>query len=325
MEKEFRTSLQKRKASRKDIDFAVTAVKEFEVHLDKIGTSFESAQMELLKDYIALLIEEGRNSWERLAAIARYSNVAKKNDYYVYFTSVLGARNVLPDLSERVASIAGDPARRKVFQGFAMPPLGAPQENYPRLTQRIMSRLEAELPLATCKKILTWNYHRVPTEAFAQKKARFEAASSIDDYLKREHEKLVEELEECLASGRIWYEQEITREVLEFVKANQEICTGIRCDGKIYVTKIPYAPKQYLAEQNPTLKRYYACHCPLARSAILEEMEISSTFCYCSGGFEKLHFDVIFDQPVSVELLESALKGDQRCRFANTIPEGQIK
>jgi len=48
-------------------------------------------------------------------------------------------------------------------------------------------------------------------------------------------------------------------------------------------------------------------------------------FCYCSGGFEKVHFDVIFDEPVEVELLESVLKGDMRCRFANKIPQGKMK
>jgi hypothetical protein len=325
MEKKFRKNLQERKMSQEDVDFAVDAVKEFETHLAKQGASFESQNLESLKNYISLLIEEGRNSWERLAAIARYSTLTKKNDYYVYFTSVLGARNVLPDIGERAAAVAGEAIRHKVFQGFALPPLGSPQESYPRLTQQVMAKLEAELPLETCKKILTWNYHKIPTEAFKEKKERFEKAPNIDEYLRNEHGRLIEELERCMKNGQLWYEQEITSEVLEFVKSNQEICTGIRHDDTIYVTKIPYAPKQYLEEKNPTLKRYYTCHCPLARAAIIEDTEISPIFCYCSGGYEKLHFDVIFDEPVEVELLESILKGDLRCRFANKIPKGKAK
>ncbi len=325
MEENFRKSLEGRKIGKQDIDFAINAVNEFETYLNMEGTSFESANLESLKNYVARLIEEGKNSWERLAAIAHYSKLTRKNDYYVYFASVLGARNVLPDISERLAAIAGDAVRQQVFQRIALPPLGSPQESYPRLTQQVMARLETALPSAVCKKILTWNYHRVPTEAFHEKKKRFKAASSIDEYLKSEHETLLEELERCMKTGQVWYEQEITPEVFEFVRRNQEICTGIRRHDKIYVTKIPYAPRQYLVEKNPTLKRYYACHCPLARSAILEAAEISPTFCYCSGGFEKLHFDVIFDTPVEVELLESTLKGDLRCRFANKIPEGKLK
>jgi len=49
---------------------------------------------------------------------------------------------------------------------------------------------------------------------------------------------------------QIWYEQEITPEVLDFAKSNQEIQSGVRVGNKIYVTKIPFAPKQYLSERD---------------------------------------------------------------------------
>jgi len=326
MENEFRKYLQGRNVTGKDADFAVNAVKEFEKYLKKSGRSFESAGLDALKDYVSLLMNEGENSWDRLVAIARYCNLAKKNDYYIYFTSILGARNVLPYIGERLAATAGEETKRRVFQDFELPPLGTPQESYPKLTKMIMDRMEAELPSKTCRQILTWNYHRVPAEAFKEKKERFEKANSIDEYLKDEHKRLIEEMNGLMKEGKVWYEQEITPEVLEFVRGNQEICTGVRQNDKIYLTKIPYAPKQYLMEKDPTLKRYYACHCPLARSAIRDrEPEISSMFCYCSSGFEKFGFDVIFDEPVKVELLESVLKGDMRCRFAIEIPKGKMK
>jgi len=325
MENEFRRHLQERRIRAEDIDFAVSVVKEFEAYLKRKNTSLEFAGLEVLKDYVSMLIEEGKNSWERLVAFARYCNLVKKNDYYIYFTSILGARNVLPDIGERLASIAGEETRRKVFQGFMLPPLGLPQENYPRITQKIMDKMEADLSRETCRKVLTWNYHKLPVEAFKEKKERFEKATSIDKYLKGEHKRLIEELERSMKDGRLWFEQEITLEGLEFVRSNQEICTGVKCGDKIYVTKIPYMPKQYLKEKNPTLKRYYVCHCPLVRSAICEGIEISPMFCYCSGGYEKVHFDVIFDEPIEVELLESVLKGDMRCRFANKIPKGKMK
>ena len=95
-----------------DIEFAVNAVREFEEHLKRKNITFESADLEALKNYISLLIDEDKNSWERLVAIARYCNLTMKNDYYIYFTSVLGARNVLPDIGERLAVIAGEEARR---------------------------------------------------------------------------------------------------------------------------------------------------------------------------------------------------------------------
>jgi len=46
MENEFRKHLQERKKSIEDIDFAVSAIKEFEEHLKKKNTSLEFAGLE---------------------------------------------------------------------------------------------------------------------------------------------------------------------------------------------------------------------------------------------------------------------------------------
>jgi len=322
----FRKYLQERKLKAEAIDSSVNVVKEFEEYLKEKKQALDSASVKALKEYISLLIKEGKNSENRLFAIARYCYYAKKNDLYVYLASVLGATNVLPDIGERLATISGEQIRRKVYQGIEFPPLGASQDDYPKLTELIMERMEAELPQAKCREVLTWNYHKVPAAVFSEAKKRFEKSGSIDEYLKGEHERLVEELESCMKEGRLWYEQEITPEVLDFVKNNQEINTGVRRGDKIFKIKIPYSPKQFLEEKDPTMRAYYACHCQLVRTALRNgKPKILPTFCYCSAGFEKLHFDVIFDEPVEVELLETLLKGDPRCRFAIKIPKGKLK
>jgi len=322
----FHKYLEGRNLNAKDVEFSVKAVKDFEKHLETEKTALESASLDALKEYVSLLMENGKNSEQRLIALARYCYYAKKNDLYVYFTQVLGAANVLPDIGERLSKIAGDATRREVYDGIEFPQLGAPQEDYPKLTGTILDRMESELSPAKCREVLTWNYHHVPTATFSEAKKRFEKSVSLDEYLKGEHERLVKEMEDCMKDGRLWYEQEITPEVLEFVRNNQEINTGVRRGNKIFKVKIPYAPKQFLKEKDPTMKKYYACHCQLVRTALRDDKpKISSTFCYCSAGFEKLHFDVIFDEPVEVEVLETLLKGDPRCRFAIKIPGGRLK
>jgi len=55
------------------------------------------------------------------------------------------------------------------------------------------------------------------------------------------------------------------------------------------------------------------------------EIKISPMFDYCSDGYEKLRFDVIFGEPAEVELLESALEGATRCHFAIKITRGKMK
>ena len=324
--KGFRKYLQKRNQYPKEIASSIIVVKDFVEYLEMNKSKLESATIDLLKQYILKLIEKEKNSEDCLIAIARYCYYTKKNDFYAYLASILGAVNVLQEIEKRLGAIAGEEIRYKVYQGIKFPPVGSPQNDYPDATKQILERMENELSLDKCREIMTWNYHKIPASAFEDCRERFAKSSNIDEYLKGEHERLVDELKSCMKKGRFWFEQEITPKVLEFVKNNQEINTGIRIGDKIYKTKIPYAPKQFLKEKDPVMRRYYGCHCQLVRTALLRgNPKISPTFCYCSAGYEKVHFDVIFKQNVEVELLESLIKGDSRCRFAIKIPREKIK
>lgn len=322
----FRKYLQERNQDPKEIASSVKVVKDFAEYLKMNKNKLESATIDLLKQYILQLIKKGKNSEDWLIAIARYCYYTKKNDLYVYLASILGAVNVFSEINKRLGSIAGEEIRNNVYRGIKFPPVGSPQDDYPEVTKKILERMEAKLPPDKCREIMTWNYHKIPASAFEDSRKRFEKSNSIDEYLKGEHKRLVDELKISMKKGRLWFEQEITPKVLEFVKNNQEINTGIRIGDKIYKTKIPYAPKQFLKEKDPVMRRYYCCHCQLVRTALLRgDPKISPTFCYCSAGYEKVHFDVIFKQNVEVELLETLLKGDSRCRFAIKIPKEKIK
>jgi hypothetical protein len=322
----FRDYLDARKLLPEKIELSLSCADDFERFLNEHGSSLEKAEVALLQEYIQLLIKEGRNTEDALVAVARYCRFAKRNDLYIHIAGLVNAREVLPGMRRRLEELAGKEVAFRVFAGFELPPLGAPQESYPILTRMIIQRMGDELPPEQCKEVLTWNYHEIPPEAFLGKRERFEKSADIDEFLEKEHKRLVEEISRSMRDGDVWYEQEITPEVVEFVKADQEISAGKRDGDWIIVTKIPFAPKQYLDEREPRLKRYYACHCPLARASILEEgPKIPPTFCYCSAGFDKLPFDVMFGEPVEIEMLESALGGDLRCRFAIRIPEGKMK
>ncbi len=325
-EKEFREFLQERKMGEEQIEDAVETILEFENDMESKGGAFESATIEDLKEHISLLMSRGENSLDRLLALARYCYLAKRNDLYIYFTSILGGRRVLPSISERLASLVGEQAKAKIFEGVETPPLGTPPEELPWPTKRLMDRLVAELPPEVYRRVLAGNHHRIPLEAFEGLKKLYDESESIDEFLKKKHERAVAELEEFSAEGKIWYEQEITPRVVEFVRGNQEVLGGVRKGDKIYFTKIPYDPDAYLRETDPMMKRYYACHCTLARPTILTgEPEISPEWCYCSAGYGKTPYDVIFGEETEVEMLENALAGDPRCRFAVKIPKGKLK
>ena len=68
-----------------------------------------------------------------------------------------------------------------------------------------------------------------------------------------------------------------------------------------------YTPKAFT--------RPMRCYCGLLRG-LPEETTISSTYCNCSKGFVKKYWETVLEQPVTVELLQSAVSGAQECKFA---------
>lgn len=58
------------------------------------------------------------------------------------------------------------------------------------------------------------------------------------------------------------------------------------------------------------------CLCSMAES---KPAGLSATFCWCSVGYVKEIFERRFGRTVDVELLDSILKGGERCRFRITV------
>ncbi len=318
---EFEAYLKKRGFSEKVVRRSMEAVECFEGWLAGQGKGLDEAPVAEIEAYVRSLVSRKRNSEWRIIALARYFYLMGNKPGYIYMASLVGARGILPELEKRVAKVAGEEARAMVFHGVKEPPLGTPPEGWPVLTKKIVERLEG-LPPEACRKALAGNLHRVPASAFAEQKKLFEESKGIDDFLERVHARAIAELEEHAKSGMLWYEQEITPEVVELVRENQEMLSGVRRGNRIFMTKIPYAPKDWLLERDPVRKRYLACHCPLARESIVSGKDkVPGTWCYCSAGFEKLVLDTVFGEETGAEVLESVLAGDERCRFAITIPK----
>jgi hypothetical protein len=323
-EKEYIEFLRSRNQTEEAIEAALGYVRDFETYLVGVGKSLEAFSVGDLKEYVAMLIAGEKNTMERFLALARYVYTAGLNSVFIYFTSIVGGREVLPSISEKLAAVAGEEVRDAVFDGLAIPPLGSSPDEYPKVTNMLVRRLK-DLGAGTCHAVLADNHHGVPAESFNKHKAWLAEADDLDGFLVRVHEEAVAELERYMNEGKVWYEQEITPEVVEFVRGNQEVLSAVRDGGYLYITKLPYSPKDWLKEADPVMKRYYGCHCPLARAAIIMgEPDIPLDWCYCSGGFEKLMFDVVFEEPTQVEVLESVLAGDPRCRFRVKLPVSRL-
>lgn len=95
-----------------------------------------------------------------------------------------------------------------------------------------------------------------------------------------------------------------------------------RLEGnKIIVTKMPSNISKYLAAQTKEARDYAYCHCPRIKDALLyEKKQVSSSYCYCGGGFYTSLWESILGKPVSIDLKKSLLDGDNTCSFEIILP-----
>jgi len=322
-EEGFKNYCLERKLSEKTIQAHVKIVKEFETFL-KINCqnrSITNATSANLNTFVRHLMEENRNTWDNLLSLVRYTRFINNKEIIAPLLDLLDGSDVLENLSNTIKQTVGEAKHKAIFDGVKLPPLGTPSRDKPKITRKFMENLEAELGLSKCREILSSGPHASPKEQYLPEQKKFLEAKGIDDFLTKKHKKYVEELEEHMKQKTLYFTQEITEEVLDYVRKTPTCQVGVREGDIIYVTKIPYMAKEYLREKNPKKKRYYACHCPWVREAIKSDLKISPNFCYCSAGFEKRLWDVIFGQDVKADVVRSVLKGDLVCKFAIHIPK----
>ncbi len=315
----FRELLKKRKLAAKKIAAAVALAERFEAFIDSTGGKPDA---ETTWAFCEVLIREGQNTFDNLLALARYGQFIKNNAVYVAVLELLDGREAQGNLYRRVGELFGRELRDEVFAGIGVAPLGTPSTEKPGYMFPVLERLTNNVGRRAVEQLLSACLRDLPDEYYRNDRRAYVRARNIDTYLVAKHCSFVRTLRKCQKAGELFFAQEITDQVVEFVRQNQEIETGVRVGDTLYVTKIPYNAKRFLAEEEPLLRRYYACHCPWAREAIRTgTVAVDSIFCNCSGGFSKKPWEVIFGQTLRVEVLESALRGDMRCRFAIHLPE----
>jgi hypothetical protein len=321
--KGFRDYCATRKFRKETIQLHIKLVREFEEFLKKRGKKdLNDASSNDMKTFVAELMRNRNITLENFRALIRYSDFSGKKETISVLYGYLEGLGVPEELLKRLKETVGEIKSKEIFEGMDIPPLGTPPKHKPKVTKKIMDRLAAHLDSGSLKELLSSGLEVFPDEWYLPQKRMFQESDSLDDFLRKRHREFVETLEKHRREKRMFFAQEIDGEVIKYVQENEEIQGGVRKGDIIYETKIPYQTKKYLHEKNEKLKRYYACHCSWVREAIKSgKPKISSNFCYCSAGYHKRPFEIVFGQPVKAEVIETVLKGDHVCRFAIFIPK----
>jgi hypothetical protein len=287
-----------------------------------LGAQAEAPDTILTWKFCKTLIQEGKNTYDNLLAIGRYGLFIKNNAIYVAILEVLDGAEVQPNLYQKVGTLFGERVRDEVFAGIGVSPMGLPPAEKPFDMFPVLDRLISKLGYEQVEILLSACLRDLPEEYYLDDREKFFQLANIDEYLRYKHQSLVKRLETCQQEGKLFFSQEINDDVVQYVREHPETESGVRQGNVLFISKIPYDTIRFLGESNLTLKRYYACHCPWVRHAIKQgNIKLNPVFCNCSGGFSKRPWEVIFGQSLKMEVLESVLLGDLRCRFAVYLPE----
>ena len=285
----------------------------FEEYINK---DIDNTDIEDIKKYVEYLINIKENTYNNLIHIARYYSFIKEANTYIHMTKYFNSIGVLENILDRITLYESKDIQEEIIKSIELPPFGLDSSLLPRYTKEFMDKLNKYLPRNSCDKILAGNNHRIPKDSFDIEKEYYQKAKSFEAYLEDRHKRKIAELQYFYDNNLVWFEQIITKDVIEYVESNQELLSGIIRDNKLYITKIPYDINNFLKEKAERLKRYYACHCSFVRESIKNEKEnIPKEWCYCSGGFAKYPFEVLLEQDLDVKLLKTPIDGDLICRF----------
>ena len=321
----FRDFLSSRGYSAEEIVRQVNFIHRLETNLQKSVPpwSLEDLNSSSTQAVVDEMIDNGENTHDNLIVMLRYAKAIDNRDMFKTLFEMLDGCEAMDNLSKKLAEHVGDELRDIVFEGLPLPPLGLSKRDKARYTYRIMRRMGAIFEEQICREILSDSLRDLPDAYYTESKIDFYEICNgdIDQYLKFKGQKFIDKLHDHKQRGELFFGQEITDEVIVFVKGNPEMGGGVRASDVIYETKIPFNTKAYLEEMDPEKKRYHYCHCPWVKESIRRgTLKVSATFCQCSAGFHKKPYEIIYESKLKAEVLMSVLRGDPVCRFAICIP-----
>lgn len=310
----------KKGMKKKEIDANLSIARKFENSLK--SSDFSKATKQDAERFAKLLVRNKKNDWESFVGLIRYARFVGNEDVEIALLILIDGLEVLETLSETIKKELGPKRQELIFKGIEKPSIGTSTKLLPKTAARSLKNLQAEAGLEESRRLLQTGPHAGPKASHAHHREMYLAAGTVDGYLEARRREFIALLDKHAREGTLFYNQHIDQDVMDFVRRTPELEGGHREGRVIYVTKIPYMAIEYLKEKDPKMRRYYACHCPWARETILTGKELDPEFCHCSAGYSKKPLDVAFDADLKVDVLESALAGDDRCRFAVHLPKG---
>jgi len=319
---EYRKELIARELVEEDIITNLKLVEVFENFLQKYKKSAKEATIKEFYYYIDFLEETENLSYFNLLEILRYLMFVKNEKLTSYLLEVIDGADLMHVLSNKIKEVLGEEKRNEVFTGIDLPKIALINKDKPVITKKVMDRMDSLIEKKTRQEIMGSGLHKLQEDGLIRLRKKFLEEKNLDTFLESQRKGFLNRMEQLAREKSMFFTQPVDKQVLEYLKNNPTTEYGVREGDKLIISKIPYNTKLYLTEDDKNLKKYYYCHCPWVREALKkDDIHISSTFCHCSAGWYKQKWDVIFNQPVKVDMIDTILSGAMQCTFAVHIPE----
>ena len=323
---EFTNYLVNKNLSEDKISFAMNQLNSLNKFLINIGKTLETAGYDDLYRYSDHLIENNFNTFDTYLSLLRYGYFTNNTIYIQVFLEILDGREMIENFSTQLISKYGSAFRDQIFKDIAIPPLGIKPVEKPYIVKILVNRLIERIGIEECEIFFRIGLRDKYIDSYKPARERYLKTQDIDSFLLENHTKLVNTLEKHNQEKSLFFTQEVDDTIVEVVRNDQTIESGIRKGNKIRITKIPYQAKQFYAESDEKMRRFYYCHNPWIRHALKnEEKPIDPVFCNCSGAYFKNYWEFVLDSTVQVDVVKSVIKGDNKCEFNLIIPNNVLK
>lgn len=310
--------------SENSIKFSIKVISEFECYLKEHHLEFETLNQPEIERYLEVLIEKNQDDLDRLIALARYGRHHHQIPLFTVMLSLLDGGEVMGNFQKALNVALGEETTQRIFEGIDLPTWGTDNRKKAIAMGTVMNRLETMVEKRHWEPILLQCLRDLPDAMYSKQVQLYEQCADIEEYLDKREEQFLDEMRRLNESGQLYFGQPITNSALLFLENNDRISRGVIKNNKLHIIKIPYMTDAWLHADSEEEKRYFYCHCPWARESIRSNSGIpivSSQFCACSAGFIKKPFELIYKQPLHIDILQTILHGDDVCEFAISLPK----
>ncbi len=316
----FTDYLKERKLTEEQIEKAIKLVREFEDFLSTSGKNMN--KIEAVLAFSQRLMEQHENTLQNYYTLIRYGRFIGDDEITIPAIELIDGAEALENLYRKLGDRTSGELRDHIFEGIEVQTLGLPNQNKTRLMQLAMERMEKNVDPAICIEILGSGLRSLEGDDLSGERKKYLACSSLDEFLVKKGDAYIAELTELHKDHKLYFTQEITQEVIDFVNSEPMIRQGVREGNILLAAKIPHHAKEYLAEKDEQKKHYHYCHCPWVKESLKNgKSDMPSVFCNCSAAFEKHYWEGVFAQSLQSDVLETVLQGDKWCKFAIHLPE----